>query len=68
MILYADCNELNFFADNDRIRRVTAMCRGFCRLFDWLQKEPVPNLQNFPLLKGQPITEQPTVYPELRSL
>jgi hypothetical protein len=66
LILYADCNELNFFADDDCIRRVTAMCRGFCRLFDWLQKEPVPNLQNFPLLKGQPITEQPTVYPDLQ--
>lgn len=65
LILYADCNELNFFADDDRIRRVTAMCRGFCRLFDGLQKEPFPNLQNFPLLKGEPITEQPNVYPYL---
>lgn len=66
LILYADCNELNFFADDDRIRRVTAMCRGFCRLFDWLQKEPVPNLQNFPLLKGQLITEQLNVYPYIQ--
>ncbi len=66
LILYADCNELNFFADDDRIRRVTAMCRGICRLFDWLQKEPVPNLQNFPLLKGQLITEQLNVYPYIQ--
>lgn len=66
LILYADCNELNFFADEDRVRRVTAMCRGFCRLFDWLQKEPVPNLQNFPLLKGQLIIEQPNVYPYIQ--
>lgn len=66
LILYADCKELNFFADDDRVRYVTAMCRGFCRLFDWLQKEPVSNLRNFPLQKGQPIIEQPTVYPELQ--
>jgi hypothetical protein len=63
LILYADCNEFNFFADDDRVRRVTAMCHGFCRLFDWLQKEPVPNLRNFPLMKGRPFAEQPSVYP-----
>lgn len=62
LILYADCNELNFFADDDRVRRVAAMCHGFCRLFDWLQKDPFSNLRNFPLQKGQPITGQRTVY------
>jgi hypothetical protein len=63
LILYAECKEFNFFADDDRVGRVAAMCRGFCRLFDWLQKEPVSNLRNFPLQKGRPITEKPTVYP-----
>lgn len=62
LILYADCNELNFFADDSRVRHVVAMCRGFCRLFDWLQKDPFANLKNFPLQKGEPITGQRTVY------
>jgi hypothetical protein len=56
LILYAECKELNFFADDNRVRRVAAMCRGFCRLFDWLQRHPFPNLRNFPLQKGQAIT------------
>src|SRR2546423_417903 len=63
LILYADCKEFNFFADDDRVRRVVAMCGGFCRLFDWLQKDPFSNLRNFPLQKGQPITgSDRTVY------
>jgi hypothetical protein len=56
LVLYAECNELNFFADDERIRRVVAMSRGFCKLFDWLQKDPFSNLRNFPLQKGTPIT------------
>jgi hypothetical protein len=63
LILYAECDELNFFANNDRVQHVVAMCRGFCRLFDWLQKDPFSNLQNFPLQKGEPITgSDRTVY------
>lgn len=63
LILYADCNEVNFFANNDRIRSVAAMCRGFCRLFDSLQTNPFSNLRNFPLQKGRPIAESDrTVY------
>src|SRR4029077_15368292 len=56
MVLYAECNELNFFADDERIRRVVAMSKGFCKLFDGLQKDPFLNLRNFPLQKGTPIT------------
>lgn len=56
LVLYAECNELNFFADDERIKRVVAMGQGFCRLFDWLQKDPFLNLRNFPLQKGKPIT------------
>jgi len=63
LILYAECKEFNFFADDRRILNIAAMCRGVCRLFDWLQGEPMPNLRNFPLLKGRPVTEPPTVYP-----
>jgi hypothetical protein len=62
LILYADCDELNFFADDKRVASVAAMGKGFCRLFDWLQKEPFLNLRNFPLQKGQPVEGHPTVY------
>jgi hypothetical protein len=66
LILYADCNQLNFFAVDDRVRRVTSMCRGFCRLFDWLQRDPFPNLRNFPLQKGAPVTGLFTVYASIQ--
>jgi hypothetical protein len=56
LVLYAECNELNVFADDDRIRRVVAMSKGFFRLFDWLQRDPFLNLRNFPLQKGTPVT------------
>ena len=46
LILFADCDKLNFFA----------MGKGFCRLLDWLQRDPFENLRNFPLQKGEPIT------------
>jgi hypothetical protein len=62
LILYAGCKELNFFANDERVRRVAAMGRGFCRLFDWLQTEPFLNLRNFPLEKGVPVVGAPTVY------
>ncbi len=62
LILYAACKELNFFADDERVRHVAAMGRGFCRLFDRLQAEPFLNLRNFPLEKGIPVVGVPTVY------
>lgn len=62
LILYADCDEMNVFADNKRVEQVTAMGNGFCRLFDQLQKEPFLNLRNFPMQKGQPVKGKPTVY------
>jgi hypothetical protein len=62
LILYADCKELNFFADNGRIRDVSAMCNGICRLFDSLQRDPFPNLRNFPLQRGEPVKGAQTLY------
>jgi hypothetical protein len=62
LILYADCNELNFFADDSRIKRVAAMCKGFCRLFDWLQRDPFPNVKNYPLQRGLPVKGERTLY------
>jgi hypothetical protein len=62
LILYADCKELNFFADDERVADVAAMSKGFCKLFDTLQAEPFLNLRNFPLKDGQPVEGEPTVY------
>lgn len=62
LILYADCNQLNFFANDERVTRLVAMSKGLCRLFDWLQKEPFPALRNFPLQKGEPITGETGLY------
>jgi len=56
LILFADCDEFNFFADDERVRHLVAMCDGFCRLFDWLQDEPFENLRNHPLEEGTPVT------------
>jgi hypothetical protein len=66
MILYADCRQFNFFADDERVRHVVEMCKGFCRLFDWLQKFPFSNLRNFPLQKGTPVTGAQTLYPRIQ--
>jgi hypothetical protein len=62
LILYADSSELNFFANDDRVGRLVAMCNGLCRLFDGLQKEPFPTLRNFPLQRGEPITGNAGLY------
>jgi len=62
LILYADCNELNFFADNARVANVVAMGRGFCGMFDWMQVNPMLNLRNFPNQPGKFGAGKPTVY------
>ncbi|KQS78952.1 hypothetical protein ASG25_10150 [Rhizobium sp. Leaf384] len=54
LILFAECNTLNYFADDDRIGQIVAMAKGFCRLHDYLQDSPFANLRNFPLHKGKP--------------
>lgn len=54
LILFAECNTLNYFADDDRIGQIVAMAKGFCRLHDYLQDSPFANLRNFPLQKGNP--------------
>ncbi len=63
LILYAESYQLNFFADDKRIRNLLSMCMGFCRLFEWLETERgFPHLRNFPLQKGKPMEGAPTVY------
>jgi hypothetical protein len=66
LIFYADCQELNFFADDKKVTNVAAMCKGFCRLFDKLQEEPFLHLRNFPLGEGEPVRGHPSVYPTVQ--
>ncbi len=62
LILYAECDELNFFADDGRVRHVAEMAGGFCGLFDFLQHEPFLNIRNFSLQPGSDITGEGGVY------
>jgi hypothetical protein len=62
LIFFAECHQLNFFANTARVRRVVAMGKGFCRLLDWLQRDPFDHLRNFPLQKGAPVTGVGGVY------
>ncbi len=54
LILFGECNTLNYFADDERISQMVAMANGFCRLHDYLHDSPFANLRNFPLQKGKP--------------
>jgi hypothetical protein len=66
LILYADSFELNFFADDERIDQVIRMCNGFCRLFDYLQRDSFPNLRNFPLPPGKPVKGDQPVFASIQ--
>jgi hypothetical protein len=62
LILYAECREFNFFADNSRVTQVIFMCAALCELLDWFQEGPFHNIRNFPFQKGVPVADQETVY------
>jgi len=62
LILFGECNTLNYFAHDARIEQIAAMARGFCKLHDYLQHSPFANLRNFPLQKGTPNLEGGGVY------
>jgi hypothetical protein len=53
LVLFADCKELNFFGNDERVSRVVAMAQGFCNLLDQLQQDPFANLRNFPIQHGK---------------
>lgn len=62
LVFYADCKQLNFFADDERIEKLIAMGQGLCNLIDALEETPFPNLRNFGMEPGKPVTGAPTVY------
>lgn len=67
LVLYAECAEFNFFSNDATVESINSMCRGFCRLIDWVQEAtPLPTIRNFPLQKGAPIKHEPTVYSHLQ--
>jgi hypothetical protein len=61
-ILFPDTFKVNYFSNDDLVRRLKNMSDGFCRLFDHLESNPFPRLRNFPLPTGAPVREKPTVY------
>ena len=62
LVFYAECRELNFFSDDQRLRQLLSMCKGLCRLLDWLQEDPPSNIRNAPLQQGIPFVDRATVY------
>jgi hypothetical protein len=67
LILYAECDRLNFFADDRRVEDLVRMGQGFCSLLDWLNEEqPFPTLRNFPLEFHSLKYAEPTVFPRLQ--
>ena len=62
LVLFADCHQFNFFADDLRVEAVVNMCWGFARLADRLEQEPLPNLRNFGFDPGENVTGPKTVY------
>jgi len=67
LVLYAECNVLNFFADDPRVTLLAAMCGGLCQLFDWLnEQQPFPTLRNYPLEIGKLSRSAPTVFARLQ--
>jgi hypothetical protein len=62
LVLFADSYKFNFFADDLKVKAVVNMCRGFCRLIDELEDEPVPRLRNFPLQPGDMVQGDPSAY------
>lgn len=62
MVLYADSMVFNRFADDELVRGVVWMCRGFAKLVRDLQRSPVGLIRNFPLLETADSVGQPTLY------
>jgi hypothetical protein len=71
-VLFAECDEFNFFADDLRVKAVVDICRGFCALVDRLGVKPPPEIRNFPFspAKSTPTGGGPAfdVHEELKPL
>jgi hypothetical protein len=66
LVLFADTYAFNFFASDSKVASVLDMCRGFCRLIDALEEQPIPKLRNFPFEDGVRVLETKTVYPTVQ--
>jgi hypothetical protein len=67
VILYAECDSLNFFADGDRLLTLVEMSRKFCELLDWINREQLfDSIRNYPLRIGELAYDKPTVYRRLQ--
>ncbi len=67
LVLYADAFEFGLFADNKRVQTIKYMCDGFCRLYDWIEEaKPFRSVRNYPLPKGIPAMEAPTIFKRIQ--
>jgi hypothetical protein len=69
LVLYAECNRFNFFANDEIVKTINTMCTAYAALLDWLcESDALPSFQNFPLEPGTPLKRKPTVYRSVQQL
>ncbi len=68
-VLFADAHTPNLFAEDDLVKEVVGMCRGFCTAMDRLLEHPLDRIRNLPIREGEPaLAEKATVYPAMQEV
>jgi hypothetical protein len=62
LVLYVDSTVFNRFADDVLVRGVVSMCQGFARFITTLQRSPIGQIKNFPLVEARDAVGTPTIY------
>lgn len=65
LVLFAESQEFNFFADDERVGRVIGMCSGFARLLDSLHSNPISAVRNYPLGPAGDMKGNDKAYPTI---
>lgn len=65
-VLYVEAGGLNLFVDGGHLGTVLGMSGGYCGLLDDIAARPLPRVRNFPLPVGRPVTDIPTIFPQLQ--
>ncbi len=65
LVLFAESQEFNFFADDEHVKRVIGMCGGFARLLDSLQSKPISAVRNYPLGPAGDVKSNDKAYPTI---
>jgi hypothetical protein len=66
LVLYADSKRFNRFADDDLVRGIVSMCRGFAHFVTELQQAPIGAIRNFPLVEAGDAVGEPTVFKRIQ--